>query len=187
MPRVHFVKKARKDVEGTEIKAGESYYWWAFRYGGKRTSKTPPRQSQLTQSEFWGAVYGLQEREQPDFESLNDTVDEIKSELEQLRDEQEEKKSNMPEGLQEGATGELLQNRYDSIESAIGDLENVDIPDEDTLVNEVRDAYVPLENDDKSWDDLTKERRKELIDKAKREKCDELWNEISDALGNISD
>ena len=34
MPRVHFVKKARKDYPSTGIQKGDSYYWWQFRYGG---------------------------------------------------------------------------------------------------------------------------------------------------------
>lgn len=59
MARAHFVKKARKD--NPAVKAGESYYWWKFRRGPKRYSKERPRPSQLTQSEFYGQVYGLQE------------------------------------------------------------------------------------------------------------------------------
>jgi len=51
MPRVHFVKHARKDND--LVKKGESYYWWKFRFTGKCMSKTPPRKSQLTESEYW--------------------------------------------------------------------------------------------------------------------------------------
>jgi hypothetical protein len=57
MARAHFVKKARKAIPGTDIKKGDSYYWWKFRFGGKRTSKTAPKASQLTQSEFWVVGY----------------------------------------------------------------------------------------------------------------------------------
>jgi len=38
MPRVHFVKKARKD--NSAAKAGESYYWWKFRYRGRRPTRS---------------------------------------------------------------------------------------------------------------------------------------------------
>lgn len=31
MPRVTHVKKARKAIPGTDIKVGDSYYWWKFR------------------------------------------------------------------------------------------------------------------------------------------------------------
>ena len=43
MPRVNYVKKARKN--NPAVKRGESYFWWKFRYGGKQYSKTRPRQS----------------------------------------------------------------------------------------------------------------------------------------------
>lgn len=62
MPRVHFVKKARKDVSNSDIKKGESYYWWKFRFGGKCVSRTPPKQSQLTQSDFLSQIYKIQDR-----------------------------------------------------------------------------------------------------------------------------
>lgn len=61
MARATFVKKARKDIPGTDIKAGESYYWWKFRFGGKHYSKTPPRRSQLTQSDFLGQLYAIED------------------------------------------------------------------------------------------------------------------------------
>lgn len=60
MPRVHYVKKARKD-NGC-VSKGESYYWWKFRYGSKCMSKKPPKASQLTQSEFLSTVYDINER-----------------------------------------------------------------------------------------------------------------------------
>jgi len=31
MPKVHFVKAARKDYPGDSVLKGESYYWWKFR------------------------------------------------------------------------------------------------------------------------------------------------------------
>ena len=61
MPRVHHVKRARKAVKSAGIKVGDSYYWWKFRYGGKHTSKTPPRQSQLTNSDKLSRAYAASE------------------------------------------------------------------------------------------------------------------------------
>lgn len=101
MPRVHFVKKARQ--KHGDIKKGESYYWWKFRRGGKRTSKTPPKPSQLTQSEFWGTVLAQSERDTPDFDDLASTRDEIVSELENLRDEIESRKSNVEDAFPNGS------------------------------------------------------------------------------------
>ena len=42
MPRVNYVKKARKAIPGADIKVGDAYYWWKFRYGGKHVSKIRP-------------------------------------------------------------------------------------------------------------------------------------------------
>lgn len=132
MARANFVKKARKD--NSVVKAGESYWWWSFRFGGKHLSKDRPRPSQLTQSEFMSQILAIGE-EIEDY-SLEDFV--IVSDLEGIRDdwcerirglgeEQSDKKENMPEGLQEGSTGELLEGRYDACETMADELEAIDI------------------------------------------------------------
>lgn len=136
MPRVHHVKSARKADKSNNIKVGDEYYWWAFRLGRssrKVKSKTPPKRSQLTMSEYYGTLYALQEN--TNFHSagssseLESMRDDLVGELESLRDEQEEKRSNMPEGLQDSNSGELLQERYDELDGVIDELNGVDIPD----------------------------------------------------------
>lgn len=130
MARVHHVKKARKNYKHAGIKKGESYYWWKFRYGGKNMSKTYPKPSQLTQSEFLGALYAMQEKIS-DFSC--DTVDEFNSfkeeiieEIDQLIDETQGKLDNMPDALQQAPTGELLQNRIDALEDWKSQIENIE-------------------------------------------------------------
>lgn len=106
---------------------GEVFYSWSFRYGGTHRSREYPKPSQLTQSEFLSRIYAITE-EQPDFiskEDLSVWLEETISELEEIRDEQEEKRENMPYSLQESHTGELLQNRYDSVQEWIDDLEQL--------------------------------------------------------------
>ena len=65
MTRAHFVKKARKDHPEGDIKKGDSYWWWAFMVGGrggpKHYSKTQPKASQLTQSEYLGSIADIQD------------------------------------------------------------------------------------------------------------------------------
>ena len=161
MTRAHFVQSARKD--NPVAKRGESYYWWKFRYGGKRYSKTKPKQSQLTQSEFWSAVYSLQESliEPDDMDACEASIEEAKGELENLRDETQSKLENMPQGLQDGDTGQLLQERIDALEEAINTLESVDTgfdePEEDA------DA-----------------------DGAEADRAHEVWNEVTEAIDSIS-
>lgn len=175
MPKVTFVKSARKN--NPVAKKGESYYWWAFMQGGrggpKHFSKDRPKQSQLTQSEFWGAIYSLQEQHEqtPDFDDLESEIDEIKSELENIKDETQGKFDNMPQGLQDGDSGQLLQERVDTLESVIGDLDSVDIS-------------IELGPDIEAMEDG--EEKDIAIAEAKNQRAEEIWQEVTDALGNIS-
>lgn len=149
MTRVHFVKKALKD--NPVAKKGESYYWWSFRFGGKRYSKTPPRPSMLTQSEFLSAVYCLQEQIQDaspaTMEELEDLVEDWKGQINEIRDGCQERFDNMPEGLQQSDTGSLLEERISEMESWEADLESLDLsreeeePEEDAvarILDEIR-------------------------------------------------
>lgn len=144
MPRVHYVKAARKD--NPVAKAGEPYYWWAFRYGGKRYSKTPPRASQLTQSEFLGSVYGaledLQDYQLPaeitveEDQTREDAVaaiaeeakEAIQAAVDAIREQGEEassRRDSMPDSLQDSETGELLGQRSEDAEQLATDLEDL--------------------------------------------------------------
>ncbi len=171
MARAHFVKKARKDHPAAGIKAGESYYWWAFMSGGrggaKRFSKTPPKPSQLTQSEFWGAIYGLQESSQsvPDFDELESKRDSLVDELNDIKSETEDKLNNMPDGLRDGGSGQILQERVDSLDGSIGEIENVDISFQEPDVS-----------------DSAKEDREAEIESAKQDRATEIWDEITSHL-----
>lgn len=182
MARVTHVKRAQKDYPAHGIKKGEPYYWWKFRFGGKHFSKTYPKASQLTQSEFWGTVNELQERSQPEFDSIESERDDIVSALDDLYNELDEKFNNMPEGLQQGDTGQLLESRRDSVESAKNDIENIDIPDEDAVKKESDDDFEP--DDEEPEDEDAKETRH---GEALEAKASEIWQEIRDALGGISD
>lgn len=155
MARVHFVKKARKNYPDSDIKKGDSYYWWKFRYGGKQKSKTQPRQSQLTQSEFLGTIYDISDRLQAisDIESAQSERDEIVSELQELSGECEERQSNMPDSLQYSPTGELLEERANNCNEFADELEGIDLDiekeddenDED-FEQRVEDAIGELQN-----------------------------------------
>jgi hypothetical protein len=133
MPRVHHVKKARKD--NPVCKAGGSYYWWKFRYGGKRYSLTYPKQSQLTQSPYYANLYDLQDTiadsecsDESEFESLRDQVAES---LQEFGQECQDSLDNMPDSLQYSPTGELLQERIDACDSAVSEVEGLDSFDEE--------------------------------------------------------
>lgn len=74
MPKVHFVKRARKD--NPAVKAGESYYWWKNRHGPKRYSVEYPRPSQLVSSSKLAEYLATQEEVEDYFSQLNRHVSE---------------------------------------------------------------------------------------------------------------
>lgn len=147
MPRVHFVKKARKANPSAGIKVGDSYWWWknrakGARAGVKRVSKTRPRPSQLTMSEYFSQAYALQEQVEDmslpsDADGLAEFADELRSVAEEVRtlgQDQQDKHDNMPDGLQQGETGQLLEGRAnaceslaDEIDSAADDLDSFEL------------------------------------------------------------
>ena len=157
MARAKKVEKARKDYPDAGIKKGDTYYWWKFRYGGKRMSKTPPRPSQLTQSAHYSGVRSIQESiedgcfDQSAADDLESAVDDVKSQLEELRDAAQDSFDNMPEGLQQGDVGQQLEARVESMESAISDFEDVDIDvDEQDMRSDVHNNF-NIDEDEKKW------------------------------------
>ncbi len=128
MPKVKFVKKARED--NLAVQKGEPYYWWSFRYGGKRYSKTYPKASQLTQSSFLSGVYSIQEEMSvflPEAEEdIQTNIDDWVSSIEDLKSECEDSLSNIPDQLQDGSVGQMLQERIEAMDQWIDNLRNID-------------------------------------------------------------
>lgn len=151
------------------INVGESYYHWALHMGPKQFSKEAPKPSQLTGSAFLSQVYSITERmedftaeEVSDVESFRD---EIVSELEEMRDECQEKLDNMPEQLQYASSGETLQNRIDSLEEMISNLEGLNFEEIDEFVYD-------------EDDELPEEAQKDVWEFDKEEKIEEYLSEL---------
>lgn len=100
MASAHFVKKARKDHPEAGIKKGESYWWWEFRFGGVYKSKTQPKPSQLTQSEFQSTYLSIGESLDAALQDVNgkddidSDIEEAKGSIEELRDDTQGKFDN---------------------------------------------------------------------------------------------
>ena len=176
MPQVHFVKKARKDQPGG-IKAGDSYFWWKFRRGGKHYSKTHPRPSQLTQSEYLSTALAFQEQvenlniDPSDPQAAADELRSVAEEIRNLGEEQDGKIDNMPESLQSSETADLLRGRAEACESLADELE--------TAASEI----------DGLEEEITVEEEEEIEDNADGDKespDDSLVTRIEDILGGIS-
>jgi hypothetical protein len=135
MPKVHHVKKSIKEFPG--IPKGSEYWWWSFMRGPTVRSLTPPRPWQLTRSEFLSQYLHIGDVTVGSLESWDD-VRSLVEELETLRYETQDKYDNMPEGLQGGDTGLLLQDRVDGLEEWIGHIEGLIDEDEEFDAEAVR-------------------------------------------------
>jgi signal transduction histidine kinase len=176
----------RDDNDTVFIAKGESYYWWQFQNSPKQYSKTPPRASQLTQSGYLSTLYGIAEQIE-DFsadsaEELTNFVEDIKGQLEELRDTTQESLENMPENLQYSPTAELLQERVDALETAINEFDGFDL-DYDEKEEEELEELVAEENDidteDENWreqitEEQIEEKRQELESEWVQEKLEEI-------------
>lgn len=176
----------RDDNDTIFIAKGESYYWWQFQNSPKQYSKTPPRASELTQSAYYSTLYGITEQIE-DFscdsaEEFSEFVENIKTELEELRDTTQESLDNMPENLQYSPTAELLQERVDSLESGISEIESIDVDYEEKDEEELEELVAEensIDTEDENWKDEISseqldEKRQELESEWVQEKLEEL-------------
>lgn len=184
MARATFVKAAQRnyteDETGIEggIKKGQSYYWWKFRRGGKRFSLTQPKPQQLTQSAFYSTLYDIGDMigELEGDDSLQSTIPDVISALEELRDETQGSLDNMPDSLQQGPTGELLQERIDGLESAISTLKDIDLSDFDREEFDREDVENEREDDESEEDYEARMREAEEEHKAEQDRLEqEHW------------
>ena len=173
MARLHFVKKARKADKAAGIKKGDSYYWWKFMVGGrggvKRKSKVKPRRSSLTQSEFLAAMYDAEDdlavvlaafESDGDFEELATACESASEMVRQTGEDCQSKYDNMPDGLQQGDTGQLLEQRVQQADEIADELENAAtnirdaMPDTDASKEEQEQARTNAagEAESISWD-----------------------------------
>lgn len=185
MAKVFQVKKARKAFiasDKKEVKIGDPYYWWKFRFGARKTSTTYPKPQQLTQSSFMQSLYDIQDMISAlsPAEGLDDELQNIVSEIQNLLDEQQSSLENMPEHLQESSSsGQMLQERIDALESWISDLEgiNADI-DEDEIK---ADAAIELVIED--VDKIPEDKAVQFAELVQTE-TEEAYQEIVDEIQN---
>lgn len=136
MPKVT-ERKARKDYPNNGIKKGDKYFYWKIKTGPASgyacRSLTRPTPSQLNTG-FAGTIGEIE----ASIDAAED-VDGVRSVAEEIRtlgEEQQEKLDNMPEGLQQGDTGQLLQERAEGCESWAGEIESA-CDEYDTKIEEI--------------------------------------------------
>ncbi len=139
---------------------GPDHYKWTTRPGGRgkgiiHRSATYPKPQQLTSSDFLIQVYDLQDRLDAlaADENLESERDSIAEDIRALGEEQQEKLDNMPEGLQQGSTGEMLQERIDGCEAWADEIESVEIPEPPEEDDEDAGDKTAGDEDDEDVDD----------------------------------
>ena len=124
--------KARKEYKcskcGETIKVGDNYLKGTpFRRSPViRCTKCGLRSWELSSSDYVQGVGRVCDCWEEDYGCDENTAQSIADELSNILDNTQDSLDNMPEGLQEGDTGQLLQERIDNLESAICDLEAID-------------------------------------------------------------
>lgn len=130
MPKVEY-RKARKAYPESGIEPGDMYYYVSMKTGPRSSrtmrSKEPFKRWQLTTSEYFSTLWQLEDR-LGDFQGDYSDLEDIIAEIEQLRDETQEKFDAMPEGLQMGDTGQLLEERVSELDDLISTLQGIEEP-----------------------------------------------------------
>lgn len=126
--------------------------------------------------EDWENSYGLSES----------TADEIASVLTDLRDQAQDSFDNIPEQLQDGETGSMLQERIDMLDDAISELENISWDDCASEAKEEAESeigeYEPGRSEYASKDEFDEA----LEDKITELTEDKVREAIEDALSGLS-
>ncbi len=150
MPRVHHVKKARKD--NPVVLKGQPYYWWKFAYSPKRYSNTRPRPSQLTQSDKLSRYYEAQETvddidTKEHYLDIVIVLEEVAENVREIGEEYQESANNIREHFSESGTADeceekcyMCEGTATSIEEAVLNLEILNENDKASAIQEVIDA-----------------------------------------------
>jgi len=145
---------ARKDYPEFGIVKGQKHYQWVLKTGPRSSREyrqaMPPKRSQLTSSDFLQQLYTIFD-EQVAMAETPDDLRQAASELENLGSEQREKYDNMPEGLQQGPTGQMLEERADGCESAASTIESA-ADDLESALEEIDSEEVEAEAAKTDWD-----------------------------------
>ena len=137
MGKVVRVKHSRKEWKCSRCRAvipiGSEYFKGELNFSKPiiRCCKCGLEPWEVTTSDYQLSVGEILYRWHENYEANEDGRDSIVSDLQSIRDDLQDRLDNMPESLQYAETGQILQDRIDSLDSAISDLESIDFEDSD--------------------------------------------------------
>lgn len=134
MGKVQYIKSSRKDWVCDRchrpIMKGSSYYRGEVNFGPVfiRCKQCGLKHYEVTTSDYIRRVGRLVEDWTEDYTPDEDGIESIRSEVEDIQSDLQDRLDNMPEGLQEeSSSGQLLQERIDMLEDALDELDNIDV------------------------------------------------------------
>lgn len=194
MGKVSIIKKSRKEFKcnkcGKVIPAGSRYYKGEINFGPTivRCEECKLESWEVTTSDYQLSVGQIVYKWRDDYNLEEGVNEDIASALEEIRDDLQDRLDNMPEGLQEGDVGQLLQERIDSLEDVISNLEALDIESmKEDVATEFADEHLTEEEreDDPSWDDIIIMKGEDAEDAMNKMLYDAVSEEIDSILGDI--
>lgn len=134
------------------INPGDMYYRIEMMYSPVqfRCQNCKPHRSELTSSEYLSWLYNFQDNLSNNYDLHDyDSISEIISEIEDQKEVLEDKLYSMPEQLQDGEAGQILQDRISSLEDTINELDYLEEPvwEEVIYVPESRDLVLDIPED----------------------------------------
>lgn len=151
MGKVTRIDKSRKEFKcskcGKVIAKGSAYYRGVINFHPDiiRCTDCGLKQYEVTTSDYIQRVGRIVEDWSEDYDATE--FENIRDDLGELRDELQERLDNMPEALQDSDTGQTLQERIESLEASIIELDSIDA---DELKQEAIDENTdePEDNDE---------------------------------------
>jgi len=193
MPRVKQVVAA-KDYPDFGIEKGQKHYYWKLKTG-PRSSRTfrqvePPRMNQLTTSAYKIAIADIEEQRSKitSYEEMDDLINAVR----ELAEEQSEKYENMPEGLQQGDTGQTLYEQSETLNAVADELESVKDDWEsaygewETAKQEYDEAMTQYNADQAEWDNLSEDEQAEADMPNEPEEVDDEFD-AEEYIGRMND
>lgn len=163
MGKVSVIKKSRKEHKCNRcqniIPVGSRYYKGEINFGPTivRCCDCKLEPWEVTTSDYQLSVGEIIYRWQENYGEAVDALSSIICDLQSISDDLQSRLDNMPEGLQEGDTGQLIQERIDALESAISDLDCIDIDSmSDDIAGSFAEDYLSEEEQESqpSWDEI---------------------------------
>ena len=197
MGKVTKIKSARKEWKCSKchsiIKVGDGYFKGEINFGPTIVAclKCGLKPYEVTTSGWTRRVGRIVEDFTEDYGYGEDSLDQVLQEVYDIQSEVQDRLDNMPEGLQEGDVGQLLQSRVEMCDDAISELENIDVSD---IKDAVKDEFLSNVSDElqKKFEDFSYDQiieSNEISDDIKHDMISDfeinLCDEISDALSSM--